>query len=67
VQRAPHPSDGRTTLATITPTGRAVAQDATAALHNIRFGTEPLDDEALSAITAILREARAGAADFDGS
>jgi DNA-binding MarR family transcriptional regulator len=53
VQRAPHPSDGRTTLATITPTGRAVAQDATAALHDIRFGTEPLDEEALSAITAI--------------
>jgi hypothetical protein len=41
-----------------------VAQDATAALHDIRFGTEPLDDEALTAVTEILREARAGAGDF---
>jgi DNA-binding MarR family transcriptional regulator len=65
VQRAAHPSDGRTTLATITPAGRAVARDATAALHEIRFGTEPLDDEALAALTEILRESRAGAGDFD--
>jgi DNA-binding MarR family transcriptional regulator len=64
VQRTPHPSDGRTTLATITPAGRAVAHDATAALHDIRFGTEPLGDEALTDVTAILREARAGAGDF---
>lgn len=67
VQRAAHPSDGRTTLATITPAGRAVARDATAALHAIRFGTEPLDDEALAALTEILRESRAGAGDFDAA
>jgi DNA-binding MarR family transcriptional regulator len=67
VRRTPHPSDGRTTLATITPAGRGVAQDATAALHEIRFGTEPLDDDALTAMTDILREARAGAGDFDTS
>ena len=65
VQRTPHPSDGRTTLATITPAGRAVARDATEALHEIRFGTEPLGDQALRAMTEILREARAGAGDFD--
>jgi DNA-binding MarR family transcriptional regulator len=64
VQRTPHPSDGRTTLATITPAGREVARDATAALHEIRFGTEPLDDESLRTMTEILREARAGAGDF---
>jgi DNA-binding MarR family transcriptional regulator len=64
VQRASHPTDGRTTLATITPAGRAVARDATEALHQIRFGTEPLSDEALTAMTEILREARAGAGDF---
>jgi DNA-binding MarR family transcriptional regulator len=64
VRRTPHPSDGRTTLATITPAGQALAQDATEALHDIRFGTEPLGDEALTAITEILREARAGAGDF---
>ena len=65
VQRAPHPSDRRTTLATITESGREVAQDATEALHEMRFGTEPLDDEALSAVTEILRQARAGAGDFE--
>ena len=65
VQRIPHPTDGRMTLAAITPDGRSVARDATEALHEIRFGTEPLSDEALAAMTEILREARAGAGDFD--
>lgn len=67
VLRAPHPSDRRTTLATITVRGRAVAQDATGALHAIRFGTSPLDDEQLDAVTEILRDARAGAGDFAGA
>jgi hypothetical protein len=44
-----------------------VARDATDALHQIRFGTEPLDDQALRAMTEILREARAGAGDFDAA
>jgi DNA-binding MarR family transcriptional regulator len=64
VQRTPHPTDGRTTLATITPAGQAAAQGATDALHEIRFGTEPLDNDALTAMTEILRQARAGAGDF---
>jgi DNA-binding MarR family transcriptional regulator len=63
VERTPHPSDRRTTLATITPAGRAVAESATAALHEMRFGTEPLGDDALTEVTEILRAARAG--DFD--
>lgn len=65
VERTPHPSDRRTTLATITPAGRVVAESATAALHEMRFGTEPLGDEALTAVTEILRAARAG--DFDAA
>ncbi|HEY2316681.1 MAG TPA: MarR family transcriptional regulator [Solirubrobacteraceae bacterium] len=65
VQRAPHPSDRRTTLATITPAGRAVAESATAALNEMRFGTAPLSDEALGDVTEILRGARAGAGDFE--
>ena len=32
-ERTPHPSDRRTTLATITETGRRVAEEATEALH----------------------------------
>jgi DNA-binding MarR family transcriptional regulator len=64
VQRTPHPSDRRTTLAAITPRGREVAQAATDALHETRFGTGPLDDEQLTAVTELLRDARAGAGDF---
>jgi DNA-binding MarR family transcriptional regulator len=66
VARAPHPSDRRTTLATITPRGREVAEAATRVLHEIRFGTAPLDDEQLTAVTEILRAARRGAGDFRG-
>jgi DNA-binding MarR family transcriptional regulator len=64
VQRTPHPSDRRTTLATLTPAGRAVAESATEALHAMRFGTEPLTDDALTEVTGLLRQARAGARDF---
>jgi len=66
VVRTPHPSDRRTTLATITPRGRDVADAATRALHAMRFGTAPLDDEQLSAVTEILRAERRGAGDFGG-
>jgi DNA-binding MarR family transcriptional regulator len=66
VVRAPHPSDRRTTLATITPRGRDVADAATRTLHAMRFGTAPLDDEQLSAMTEILRAERRGAGDFGG-
>ena len=66
VARTPHPTDRRTTLATITAPGRSVAEASTAALHAIRFGTGPLDDGQLGAITEILQDARAGAGDFAG-
>jgi DNA-binding MarR family transcriptional regulator len=67
VERAPHPSDRRKTLARISTQGRTVADEATAALHAIRFGTGPLDDAQLDAVTDILRDARAGAGDFAGA
>ncbi len=54
VERVPHPSDRRTTLATITDTGRERAQSATDELHAIRFGTR-LSEAELDTITAILR------------
>lgn len=63
--REPHPSDRRTTLATITPRGREVAQQATLALHEIRFGTEPLRRGDLDALTGTLRRLREGSGDFD--
>jgi DNA-binding MarR family transcriptional regulator len=62
--RTPHPSDRRTTLATISDTGREVADAATQALHAIGFGTPPLGKVELEAITELLRRAREAAGDF---
>jgi DNA-binding MarR family transcriptional regulator len=62
--REPHPSDRRTTLASITPRGREVAEQATEAMHEIKFGTAPLRRGDLEAITATLRRLREGSGDF---
>jgi DNA-binding MarR family transcriptional regulator len=59
VRRTAHERDRRIMLAEITPQGRETAQQATALLHEIRFGTEPLEDDALGAITELLRGLRA--------
>jgi DNA-binding MarR family transcriptional regulator len=63
-QRGPHPSDRRTTLATITPNGREVAAAATDALHAIRFGTPPLRSDDLETLTEVLRKVRVATGDF---
>ncbi|MFA9430335.1 MarR family winged helix-turn-helix transcriptional regulator [Egicoccus sp. AB-alg2] len=64
VRRAAHPTDGRTTLARITPTGREVVETATAALGEIRFGAAGLDDAAAARVTDELRAMREAAGDF---
>jgi DNA-binding MarR family transcriptional regulator len=64
-ERSPHPTDRRTTLATITEAGRRAAADATEALNTQRFGTEPLDEDDLREVTDVLRRFRVGAEDFD--
>jgi DNA-binding MarR family transcriptional regulator len=64
VERTPHPSDRRTTLASITASGRAAAQDATDALHADRFGTAPLSAKDLRSVTETLRKLRLAAGDF---
>lgn len=61
VTRTPHPTDRRTTLASITDSGRSTAAAATEALHEIRFGTEPLRKAELQALTDLLREFRLAA------
>ncbi|MBV9047266.1 MAG: MarR family transcriptional regulator [Solirubrobacterales bacterium] len=63
-QRAEHPRDRRTTLATITPRGREVAEAATEALHAIQFGTPPLRKGELETITDLLRVVRSASGDF---
>lgn len=62
--RAPHPSDRRTTLASITAEGRSVATEATERLNAMRFGTDPLGEQRLRQLTAILSDLRIGAKDF---
>jgi DNA-binding MarR family transcriptional regulator len=63
--REPHPTDRRTTLATITERGRTVAAEATLALNEMRFGTAPLSDPELQSITDVLEQYRRGAGDLD--
>ena len=63
-RREPHEHDRRTTLASITQEGRRVAGEATAALHEARFGLDALDDEQLDQVSALLDHVRADAGDF---
>jgi DNA-binding MarR family transcriptional regulator len=65
VERVPHPEDRRTTLAAITPAGRDVAEAATEALNQSRFGTGRLPKSDLEAMTSVLTEVRRDAGDFD--
>lgn len=62
--RSPHPTDRRTTLASITDHGRDVAREATEALNGARFGTAPLRAGDLRAMTRMLRDLRIDAGDF---
>ena len=61
VMRSPHPTDRRATLGSITERGREAAVAATGALHQIRFGTEPLREADLQSLTDLLREFRLAA------
>jgi DNA-binding MarR family transcriptional regulator len=63
-RRSPHEHDRRTTLATITERGRAVAAEATAALNEQRFATAPLTRRDLDDMYGVLRRLREGAGDF---
>lgn len=63
--REPHPDDRRTTMASIMPRGREVAERATRAVNAIDFGTAPLTPNALDSLIITLRALRAGAGDFE--
>jgi DNA-binding MarR family transcriptional regulator len=65
VERSPHPTDRRTTLATITDRGREVAEAATRELNGMRFGTQPLTRAELEAITTTFERFRREAGDFE--
>jgi DNA-binding MarR family transcriptional regulator len=58
VDRARHAEDRRKWLATITERGREVAVQATEALNQARFATQPLKRAQLQALFEILRDLR---------
>jgi len=61
--RAAGPPGRSTTLVAITERGRQVAAEATALLNKEQFGTAPLREQELVALTEILRRVRASAGD----
>lgn len=64
VERIPHPSDRRTTLAQITPAGRALVVRTTEAVNDAHFGLGVLDDDELGRLTQLVRTLRLAAGDF---
>jgi len=64
VERAPHPSDRRAVLASITAAGREIALRATAALNQRVFADPGLPSDRVGELVAVLRDLRHGAGDF---
>jgi DNA-binding MarR family transcriptional regulator len=64
VVRRRHPQDGRTVLAEITESGRAVVEAATADLVGARFALAEVPDASLRELSALLRPVRQAAGDF---
>lgn len=58
VGRRPSPDDRRVVLATLTPAGRELAEQATAALHGTEFGLPDLTAAQAAEITAALHAVR---------
>jgi len=64
LERSRHPEDGRAVLASITPRGRAVMQQATDTIVAARFGLGSLSDEECEQLTTLLTGPRTAAGDF---
>jgi DNA-binding MarR family transcriptional regulator len=64
VRRTPHPSDGRATLAELTPAGRQVVGRATTALNHEVFEPMDLQRADLDQLFALLEKVRRTAGDF---
>jgi DNA-binding MarR family transcriptional regulator len=58
VERHPHPTDGRTTLAVITDAGREVVTRATKLLNDEVFSTVPLSEKELGQLYRLLEKLR---------
>jgi DNA-binding MarR family transcriptional regulator len=55
VRRASHPTDRRTTLATLTPAGAQLVMKCSAALAEVQFGLHGVDEATVAGLTANLR------------
>ncbi|WP_372699014.1 MarR family winged helix-turn-helix transcriptional regulator [Arthrobacter sp. JSM 101049] len=66
VQRSPHPTDGRTTLVSLTGRGRDVAERTTAELNSAVFSAPGFPPEDITALIRILGRFREQAGDFAG-
>ncbi len=64
IERSPHPDDGRTVLAAITPAGRKLLAEATDVIVGAGFGLAALDEADCDLLTGLLRTPRAAAGDF---
>jgi DNA-binding MarR family transcriptional regulator len=64
VQRAPHPTDGRTTLVQITDLGRSTAEDATVTLNEQVFADIGMDAGESQALVSSIETLRRNAGDF---
>ncbi|SHE91283.1 DNA-binding transcriptional regulator, MarR family [Ferrithrix thermotolerans DSM 19514] len=58
IERVPHPSDRRTTLARITNEGRSLAKKAADVVNAIGFGLDALSESEKEAIVQIVRRLR---------
>ena len=64
VLRTPHPTDGRTTLVSITDAGRAKLELATKVVTEVEFGLVGLTVEQKRELTRLLAAVRGAAGDF---
>ncbi len=65
IRRVPHPTDARTTIAVITPAGRALATDATRDLNAEVYERIGLSPEKRTRLLELLAELRARGNEFD--
>ena len=66
-RREPDPTDRRANLATLTPAGRAIAREATAALAGTGYGLGRVIRRDLRLLTDAMRTARTAIGDIDSS
>jgi DNA-binding MarR family transcriptional regulator len=64
IKRTPHPEDGRAILASITPRGLAIMDQATEAIVTARFALGSMSEEDCDRLTELLTPPRAAAGDF---